>query len=271
MFHICILLLGLHAVCGQIDIVDPGFGVPIDPGFSGPYPSTTSCDTICDEETHETGVCGTDGIFYHTKCDFNKAVCAATKAGDVLMTANYGPCIDLNTACDVALHARCSYPITNIVNANTGGRRASDADYYCGSDKRTYSSACQFRQAQCRQQQQQAITSMTTTQLTLDHMGKCVIDKDQMVMIDCTKYTMNSGSSQIAVETAVQPSITCPRTYNPVCANAANVFGTSAISRTFSNACSLCQYMISLHKLTSDNMVTYALHEGPCSQNTIFG
>lgn len=75
-----------------------------------------------------------------TKCEFNNAACTASKAGDILNIDSYGPCITLNTTCDVALKSRCMHYINNFIDTtSTNKGRATITNSFCGSDKKTYS------------------------------------------------------------------------------------------------------------------------------------
>lgn len=253
--YVCLFLLALQSVHGGVRrqiVIDP-----IRP-TSAPYYANKQCDTICDEETHELSICGSNGVEYKTRCEFTKATCAATKAGDTLLMANYGPCVTLNSTCTDVLQARCVG-----TNYYTHG---DESALICASNKQTYSGMCSFRHDECKMQQM-----ASATQITIDHMGACVMELNNNMAVNCSQY-FDDANQNIAIESGtIVPHATCTRVYDPVCINVHTTHSTVNFGRTFSNECQLCQYFMSTHQLTMSNMIGHALHTGSCSHNGLIG
>ncbi|XP_052791327.1 ovoinhibitor-like [Mya arenaria] len=244
--------------------------------------SSATCDILCDDEAHDTemALCGSNGVLYPTRCEFNNAQCKAHQAGDAIHVVSYGACVDDSTPCADVINTRCisnnvygGYPINHVgggVQIDSGmivdpgfghpyiNTNMDSAEMVCGSDKQTYNNMCLFRTAQC----QLTVKSPSATPLTLDHMGKCAVDLTNATTIDCSQY-MPSSSTGLAVESGahVTTHITCPRMYNPVC---------SVESRTFSSECSLCSYKITRGEVTTADP-TVSAFMGICHHSYILG
>ncbi|KAH3871262.1 ovomucoid-like [Dreissena polymorpha] len=222
------------------------------------------CDKICDDEVHEAGFCGTDGVFYRHHCEFEQAACKAHIDGDRLAVSNLGPCVDDATPCDKVLEAQCASPNHQGSSPFAGAPGAHIPtdflkDAICASNHVTYPTICFFRYAQCMQ----SINSPTADPITLVSSGQCTRDLTNATLVNCTQYLQTSANPGLAVEVDpnVVPRFTCPRLYKPVC---------SQDDRTFPNECELCRFELLIHAITVDKPTLTAL-PGPCQMDNIFG
>ncbi|XP_060596082.1 ovoinhibitor-like [Ruditapes philippinarum] len=246
---ICILV-GLSIASGNIRQLFPGGGL-VSPYYD------QHCDVICNEETHSsTSLCATDGKLYSSQCEYRNAQCKALKTGDLLTITNYGECVTLDTTCDVMRQTTClTHHISQLSGNNNG------AEPVCGSNNKTYGSVCEFRSAQCHNELIQGVHSVET--LTLAHDGECQIDLSQLYMVNCSKYILiNTGLAIEGSANTYPHGVACPRNYQPIC---------SKEHRTFSNECTFCNYLLATHLLPKNDFVTYALHDGSCTSDEIFG
>ncbi|XP_045211407.2 ovoinhibitor-like [Mercenaria mercenaria] len=246
---VCILLC-LGTVRGNIrQVLLPGGG----PASS--YYGQAHCDVICDEESYATtSVCATDGKLYKTQCEYQNAQCKAAKSGDVLGITSYGACVTLDSTCDVALQTRC-FPHRILMNTGSG----DGFEPICGSNNVTYGSVCEFRTAQCHNEQMPTLYEP----LTLLHTGECQLDTANLLMVNCSHYTMSNSGLAIEGGAHVYPHGTaCPKNYHPIC---------TLDGRTYSNECMYCNFLIATHSLPKNSFVTYARHDGRCTSAEIFG
>ncbi|OWF52745.1 serine protease inhibitor dipetalogastin-like [Mizuhopecten yessoensis] len=194
-------------------------------------PHSTHCDTICDDESGDSAVCGSDGITYDSHCDFENARCLAARQHGLLSIRHTGQCTQTDLNCPVHCDTKEISPVCTIGN-------------------HTYRSMCFLKQLQCRYVHIASIAE----RYEFAHNGSCDgLDITKTYQMDCSPYQLNG---QIAVEGGHQDILlkTCDRTYNPIC-------GTDL--RTHTNLCSYCHGIAMQHKLGT-NLTVSVIAETVC-------
>ncbi|XP_069124636.1 four-domain proteases inhibitor-like [Argopecten irradians] len=196
------------------------------------YTSTnTHCDNICDDESADTAVCGSDGITYDSHCDFDNARCLAARQHSTLSIRHTGQCTETDINCPLHCDPQDVSPV-------------------CSMGNHTYLNSCYLQQLKCRY----VHISSLAERYDIAHNGSCDgLDITKTHQMDCSPYQIHS---QIAVEGGHTQTLlkNCDRTYNPVC---------GSDLRTHSNLCTYCHSMVAQHKLDASQTVD-VISESAC-------
>ncbi|XP_033733894.1 serine protease inhibitor dipetalogastin-like [Pecten maximus] len=194
-------------------------------------PSSAQCDTICDDESGDSAVCGSDGVTYDSHCEFDNARCLAARQHATLSIRHTGQCTQTDLDCPLHCDSKDISPV-------------------CSMGNHTYKNVCYLKQLQCRY----AHISSLAEHYDLARNGSCDgLDVSKTYQLDCSPYQLNA---QIAVEGGHQQTLlkNCDHTYNPIC-------GTDL--RTHSNLCSYCHSM-ALHLKLGVNQTVAVIAENAC-------
>ncbi|KAK3918799.1 Agrin [Frankliniella fusca] len=239
----------MKAACAQNKDIRVKFKGPCDPcaEMECPEPRVCAlaehrqpecrCDEVCPDEF--APVCGSDGRTYANTCRLRREGCRTRRELRIVYrgrcTAGENPCAGLLAASACAHGQVCHVGRDGVARCECPPECELVVRPVCGSDGRTYDSACHLTRQAC----------LARANVTVAYTGPCGVDGP------CSAHTCSHGGECVPRHGA--PRCVCPRcplTFQPVC-------GTDGVS--YGNECRLrlenCQRRLEVR----------VAHEGLCS------